>query len=160
MRTKHLFVLIHITWYHKTSSSPPEKKIFLLTVPMQCFFCGSFLLFMFCICHAFLSVHCNLVVTCCERDNLLALLYVMWCFLVFLSLSNVVPWVRCGTLLYRFMIFAFLLTFNLNVTKLPTLYWLIKRIFVCVFVFSFCSRYHGFGTWSDFFFFINLKKII
>ena len=32
---------------------------------------------MFRVCHAFLSVHCRLVVTCWERVNLLALLYVM-----------------------------------------------------------------------------------
>ena len=37
-----------------------------------------FLLFMFRVCHAFLSVHCSLVVTCWERANLLALLYVMF----------------------------------------------------------------------------------
>ena len=38
----------------------------------------SFLIFMFCICHAFLSVHCSLVITCWERANLLALLYLMF----------------------------------------------------------------------------------
>ena len=59
-------------------------------------------------CHAFLSVHCSLVVSCWERANLLALLYVT--FFVFLSLSHVVSWVRCGTWLYRFLIFALLLT--------------------------------------------------
>ena len=32
---------------------------------------------MFRICHAFLSVHCSLVVTCLERANLLALVFVM-----------------------------------------------------------------------------------
>ena len=48
-----------------------------------------FLLFMFRVCHAVLSVHCSLVVTCWERANLLALLYVM--FLVFLSLSMWCP---------------------------------------------------------------------
>ena len=32
---------------------------------------------MFCVCHAVLSVHCSLVVTCWERANLLALLSVM-----------------------------------------------------------------------------------
>ena len=40
------------------------------------FFCGSFWLFRFRVCHTFLSVHCSLVVTCWERANLLALLYV------------------------------------------------------------------------------------
>ena len=37
-----------------------------------------FLLFMFCVCHVFLSIHCRLVVTCWERADLLALLYVMF----------------------------------------------------------------------------------
>ena len=48
----------------------------LLTVPSLCFFCGLFLLFMFRVCHVFLSVPCSLVVTCWERAELLALLYV------------------------------------------------------------------------------------
>ena len=47
-----------------------------------------FFIFMFRVCHAFLSVHCNLVVICWEGANLLAVLYVtfvcfchfpMWC---------------------------------------------------------------------------------
>ena len=49
-----------------------------MTVPGCCFFCGSFLLFMLRVCHAVLSVHCSLVVTCCERANLLAILCVMF----------------------------------------------------------------------------------
>ena len=36
------------------------------------------LLFMFCVFHAVLSVHCSLVATCQERAGLLALLYVMF----------------------------------------------------------------------------------
>ena len=47
--------------------------LFLLTVPRRCFFCGSFLLFMFRVCHAFLSDHCSLVITCWDRANLLAM---------------------------------------------------------------------------------------
>ena len=59
----------------------------LLTVPRRCFFCGSFL-FVFLVCRVFLSGHCSLVVTSWERDDLLALLCVvfncvfyvpMWC---------------------------------------------------------------------------------
>ena len=53
------------------------------------------------------SVHCCLVVTCWERADLLAL--VCDVLTVFLSLFHVVSWVRCGTLLYRFLIFAALL---------------------------------------------------
>ena len=69
---------------HETSLSSPIK-IFLLTVPRRCFFCGSFLLFMICVCHAFLSFHFSLVVTCWERADLLACLYeVLLCFVTFL----------------------------------------------------------------------------
>ena len=51
----------------------PSSKIFLLYVPMRCFFCGSFVLFMSCVRHTFASVHCCLVVTCLERADLLHL---------------------------------------------------------------------------------------
>ena len=44
-----------------------------LTVPKRYFFCGSFVLFMSCVCHAFVSVHCCLVITCWESVDLLAL---------------------------------------------------------------------------------------
>ena len=50
-----------------------SSKIFLLTVPRRYFFCGPFVLSMSCVCHAFASVHCCLVVTCWERADLLAL---------------------------------------------------------------------------------------
>ena len=36
----------------------------------------------------------------------------VWHFLVLLLLNNIVSWVRCGTRLYRFLIFAFSRTFN------------------------------------------------
>ena len=70
--------------------------VFLLTVSWQCFFCGSFLLLMFRVCHAILpSIYCSLVVTCLERADLLALLYVViYCVL---SLPDGVSWVKCGT---------------------------------------------------------------
>ena len=39
------------------------------------------MLFMSCVCHDFTSVHCCLVVSCCERADLLALVCdVKWCF--------------------------------------------------------------------------------
>ena len=47
-----------------------------------------------CVSHAFASVHCCLVVTCWDRADLLALLVM---FIVFLLLSHVVSWARCGT---------------------------------------------------------------
>ena len=50
----------------------PQVKYF-MTVPRQFFVCGSFVLFLSCVCHALLSVHCCLVVTCWERAGLLAL---------------------------------------------------------------------------------------
>ena len=39
------------------------SKIFLLTVPRRYLFCGSFVLFISCVCYAFASVHCCLVIT-------------------------------------------------------------------------------------------------
>ena len=87
MQTKHLYVLVKIRNKGevgtKTSLSPPVE-VFLLTVPRRCFLCGSILLFMFRVCHAFLSVHCSLVVTCWESAGLLALLYMML-YCVFLT---------------------------------------------------------------------------
>ena len=83
------------------------------------------ILFVICVyvCHAGLSVHCSLVATCWERANLLALLYAMFSWV--LLLSHVVSLVRCGTWLYRFLIFAFFLTlliwFALYVMKLNKL---------------------------------------
>ena len=47
------------------------------------------------------------------RADRLALLCVM--FLVFLSLLHVVSLVRCGILLYQFLIRAFFLTFNISI---------------------------------------------
>ena len=92
-------------WYHKTSL---QERYYLLTVPRRCFFCGLFLLFMFRVCHAAMSVYCSLVVTCWERANLLAHLCLV--FSCVLSLSHVVSWDRRGTWLYRSLIFAFFLT--------------------------------------------------
>ena len=99
-----------LTLYHKTSLSPPVK-MFLLTIPRQCFFCGSSLLFMFCVSNSFLSVHCSLVFTCWERSNLFALLFVMFSC-VFVTF----PCVGLGQF-YRVLIFAFLFTSNFYSTQ-------------------------------------------
>ena len=70
--------------------------VFLLTIPWRCFFCGSFLLLMFRVCHAILSsIYFSLVVTCLERADLLALWYVMiYCVL---SLPDGMSRIKCGT---------------------------------------------------------------
>ena len=83
----------------------------------------SCLLFIFRVCHAFLSVHCSLVVTCWERAVLLALLYVMYYCVVSFSLA--VSWVRCGTWLYRFLIFA-------PLTNLKEVWSNARYIFSCI----------------------------
>ena len=49
---------------------------------------------MFCVSHAFGSVHCCLVVTCWERAELLAPVGDVF---VFLLVSHVVSWIRCGS---------------------------------------------------------------
>ena len=72
----------------------PPVKVFLLTIPRQCFFCGSFLLFMFHVYQVFLNFHCSHVVTCWERTDLLALSYVMF-YCVFVTFPYVLGQVLC-----------------------------------------------------------------
>ena len=79
----------------------PSSKIFLLTGSRRYSFCGSFMLFLSCVCYAFVRVclllpcgHLPFVVSNCE-------------FVTF----PLVSWVRCGTWLYWFLIFALFLTF-------------------------------------------------
>ena len=57
----------------------PSSKIFLMTVLRRFFFCGPFVLFIFCVCHDFASVHCCLVVTCLVMADLLALVCEVYC---------------------------------------------------------------------------------
>ena len=56
----------------------PAVKVFLLTVSRRCFFCGAFLLVMLHVgvCCVVVSVPCSLVVTCRERADLLAVVFV------------------------------------------------------------------------------------
>ena len=93
MQTKHLCFLVPVCTkveVDAVKSVLASSKIFLLTVPMRYFFCGSIVLFVSCVSNAFVSVHCCLVVTCCSL-----LLLVM--FIVFLLLSEVVSCVRWST---------------------------------------------------------------
>ena len=53
------------------------------------------MVFMSYVSHAFASVHCCLVVASAGKGLTFWLLLVM--FIVFLLLSHVVSWVRCGT---------------------------------------------------------------
>ena len=50
------------------------------------------------------------------RKGLVSWLSCMWCLLEILSLSHMMSWVRCGTRLYRFLIFAFSLTFMISLS--------------------------------------------
>ena len=61
----------------------PPVKLFFTDRSKAALFCGSFLLFMFRVSHAFLSVYCSLVVNCHVRDGLLALLHVFLWFYQF-----------------------------------------------------------------------------
>ena len=94
MRTKHLCVLIHIRikgevgtvklFYPSSNFLTGHSKVVLLSW-----------IFFF---HIVLSLSCNLVVTCWERADLLAVMYVtVSCVL---SLSHTVYCVRCGTGVY------------------------------------------------------------
>ena len=90
--------MFHIRTKGLTSLSHP---VILLTVPRRCFFCGSFLLFMFhfFLCYAVVSVPCRLVVP--AGKGLACWLSCVLCFLAFLSLSKLVFRDRYSTWLYR-----------------------------------------------------------
>ena len=72
-------IAICFTKYHtpRPRNSPPspesQKQPSLMMIHEFHFF-----LFCVCLCHIVLSVSCSLVVTCCERADFLALLYVMF----------------------------------------------------------------------------------
>ena len=57
-----------------------HSSICLVTIPRRCFFCGSFLLFVFqfCLYYTVLSVPRNLVIICLEGAVLLALLFIVF----------------------------------------------------------------------------------
>ena len=57
-----------------------SKKI--LNVPRWCFFCGSFLSFVFHVCHAVTSVPCSFVVTCWQISDLFVC-DLLLCFVIF-----------------------------------------------------------------------------
>ena len=81
-----------------TESSMAELLLWIICVfCVMCFSC-------FCVCSL---LPCNHLL---GKGLTFWLLLVM--FIVFLLLSNVVSWVRCGTGLYRFLIFAVFLTIN------------------------------------------------
>ena len=92
MQTKHLCVLIHI-WTKGEVGGPlnrfkPSSKIFLLTVPRRCFFCGSFMLFLSC--YAFKHI-CLLMPSGRLLGKGWPLDSRLWCLIVTLSLSHWYP---------------------------------------------------------------------
>ena len=81
-----------------TFSSP--VKYFTDRFKARCFFCGSFMLFLSCFCYLFIHA----LWTPAGKGQTSWLSFVMFnCEVVTFPL---VPWVRCGSLLYRFLIFA------------------------------------------------------
>ena len=71
-------------WQSETGLSPPVKDFYW---PFQgrYYFCGSFV-FCFFVSHAFVSVHCCLVVTCWEKADLLALVGNVYCIFCYLPM--------------------------------------------------------------------------
>ena len=87
----------------------PSGKTFYWPFQGGTSFCGSFMFFLSCFAMPLcVSVYMCLVVTCWERADPLALVCGVYCEFVTFPL---VSWVRCGTWLYRVLIFAPLLTF-------------------------------------------------
>ena len=97
--------------HHETGLSP-QVKIFLLTIPRWCFFCGSFILFLSCICYVFVCL--CLLMPC---GHLLGkgwpLGSRLWCLIECEVVTfPLVSLVMCGAGLYWFLIFALFLTFK------------------------------------------------
>ena len=142
MQTKHLCVLIHICT--KCEVSAPWNRFMFVYV----FFC---LVFVMPLCA---SVYLGLVATCWERLNSWLSFVVSNCEFVTFAL---VSWVRCGTWLYRFLIFAPLITLShpvkyfIDRSKAVLLLWIICVIYVlclsCFRVFSLlpCRHLKGKG---------------
>ena len=94
-------------WRRETGLSPPvkyftdrSKAVLLLWI--------FYVFVLSCVCYVLCpSVYMCFLVTCWERADLLALVCGVFCEFVTFPL---VSWVRCGTWLYRFLIFAPLLT--------------------------------------------------
>ena len=78
----HSVILVCFSRWHRCR----VFKYILLTVPRRCFFCGLFLLVMLHVgvCCAVVFAPCSLVVTCWERADLLAVMFV-----VFVTFPNV-----------------------------------------------------------------------
>ena len=107
--TKYIWVLIHI-WIKGEVGAPWNRfklssEIFWLTVPGRCFFYGSFMFF---------SVLYRARLFICALWSPAGKGLTSWLSLVVSNCEFVtfplVSWVRCGTWLYRFLIFPPLLT--------------------------------------------------
>ena len=68
----------------------PSSKTFLLTVPRQYLFCGSFILFLYCVCYAFVRV-CSLIPCGHLLGKVWPLGIRLWCLIVILSLFHWYP---------------------------------------------------------------------
>ena len=117
----------HLLLYNFTTS--PLKIVEPLSTFQICHsWLGSFM-FLFCLVFAMFlcaSVYMRFVVTCRETADLLALVCGVCCEFVTFPL---VSWVRCGTWLYRFLIFVYLLTWNIRkLIWLPNS-WLFEYVF-------------------------------
>ena len=86
------------------------------------------LFFCVCLCRIVLYVSCSLMVTCWEKADFLALLYVT--FPCVLSLSHRYP----GSVwFYRFLIFAFFLTLHINYRdKDFYIVYISNRLYYCI----------------------------
>ena len=110
LQTKYICIMIHIRTKAEVGAPwnwfKPSSKIFLLAVRRRCFFCVSFVLFLFCL--AFVRI-CLLMACGHLLKGLTS------CISFILSNCEVVTfplvsWVRCGAWLIRFLIFGFFLT--------------------------------------------------
>ena len=114
MQTKHLYVLIHI-WTKGEVGTPwnwfqPSSKIFLLSIPRRCFSCWSFMLFLSCMCYAFVCV-CLLMPCGHLQGKGWPLGSRLWYLIVKLTLSH---WYHGSGVALVCIVFWYLLSFLLR----------------------------------------------
>ena len=127
----------------------PSSKIFLLTVPRRYFFCGSIVF----LCLVFLMLsHLFFAALRSPAWKGLTSWLLLVMFIVVLLLSHVVSWFRCGTWLYRFLIFAVLLLqrFMSGLAEAPKSYVILDLTICmgCFFIFCDCSSCTALICWQ------------
>ena len=109
------FIVICLAFPDQTGLSL-TTKYFYWPVSRRYIFCGSFIIFLSCVCYAFVRI--DALWSPAGRGMASWLSFVMSDFEI--VTFTLVSWVRCGTWLYKFLIFALFLTFIITFKCIAT----------------------------------------